>query len=394
MKIRMFPAACCLSIFFLSCNTVNTKVSKNDKRNDYTESVQLKQIGEKIFPLDSLTSQSAESISYCEPAGDSVAYMSFLNTMAHRIYFYNYKQSKLAFFTPYQKEGPMGVGKVSGHSVANLDSIFLWDGWTSRLSIIDKKGDKVGSFSLSYPGNQAASNLFLPVPRLSCANPLFIYNGLLLLTGNDYGEFDQENSINRPVLTIYNIADRVVNYAVPYPEVYQQANWGAQNYRDIFSTFNEAKGTILISFPADHYLYEYNVKTKAISKYYAGSSHFGDIPSLDKKKSFMDKDFFYRYFGINPSYSSIVYDKYRNVYYRFADLPISDYDPDVREKSIKQFSIIILNNKLEKIGETVLPLLSHSRLSFFISPEGLLLKKYTKDEDHLTFSLFVPQPVS
>ncbi|MDR2773493.1 MAG: DUF4221 domain-containing protein [Tannerella sp.] len=92
----------------------------------------------------------------------------------------------------------------------------------------------------------------------------------------------------------------------------------------------------------------------------------------------------------NYSYSAIIYDKYRNVYYRMVEHPWKDYHQGMDWMPwLKQISIVILDGDLNFIGETVLDMeyrLSSSQ--FMVTADGLLLHKRTDDEDELIFDLF------
>ena len=58
-----------------------------------------------------------------------------------------------------------------------------------------------------------------------------------------------------------------------------------------------------------------------------------------------------------PKYWHIMYDKYRNVYYRFAEMPYKlapNESPHETPKG-KEFSVIVLNADFEIIGETKFP---------------------------------------
>lgn len=58
-----------------------------------------------------------------------------------------------------------------------------------------------------------------------------------------------------------------------------------------------------------------------------------------------------------PKYWHIMYDKYRNVYYRFAEMPykLASNESPYDEPKGKEFSVIVLNADFEIIGETKFP---------------------------------------
>ena len=58
-----------------------------------------------------------------------------------------------------------------------------------------------------------------------------------------------------------------------------------------------------------------------------------------------------------PKYWHIMYNKYRNVYYRFAEMPykLAPNESPYDEPKGKEFSVIVLNEDFEIIGETRFP---------------------------------------
>jgi Tat protein secretion system quality control protein TatD with DNase activity len=92
----------------------------------------------------------------------------------------------------------------------------------------------------------------------------------------------------------------------------------------------------------------------------------------------------------NYSYSAVIYDKYRNVYYRMVERPWKEYHQDMDWMPwLKQLSIVILDEDLNFIGETLLDMEYRITASqFMVTAEGLLLHNRTDDEDELIFDLF------
>ena len=129
----------------------------------------------------------------------------------------------------------------------------------------------------------------------------------------------------------------------------------------------------------------YNAKSKYLKSMKPNvDNHTNDLNALIK---YMEK----------PKYFHLLYDKYRDVYYRFAIMPCelakneSPYDyfaPKARE-----FSVIILNNEFEIIGETKFPGNKYFFLMSFVGKDGLYISENNLanpdfDEDKLVFSCF------
>lgn len=96
----------------------------------------------------------------------------------------------------------------------------------------------------------------------------------------------------------------------------------------------------------------------------------------------------------SPSYGNIMYDKYRQVYYRFV-YPEVEFDQSEDFLSIfregrKQFSILILDKELSIIGETLFPVYTYNSNLAFVNEKGLYLsvshyKRTDFDENILCF---------
>lgn len=90
----------------------------------------------------------------------------------------------------------------------------------------------------------------------------------------------------------------------------------------------------------------------------------------------------------HASYGKIVYDKYRDVYYRFAypSCDASDYSGDYVEllrSGRKSFSILILDNQLNVVGETSFPAYTYNPNLSFILEDGLYVSlNHIKNPDY------------
>jgi hypothetical protein len=96
----------------------------------------------------------------------------------------------------------------------------------------------------------------------------------------------------------------------------------------------------------------------------------------------------------SPSYGNIIYDKYRNVYYRIAyiktTLDDKDNPFDIYFSGRKVFSIMVLNEDLEIIGETLFPEYTYNSNLYFVLEDGLYLstshiRNPNYNDDVLTF---------
>ena len=140
----------------------------------------------------------------------------------------------------------------------------------------------------------------------------------------------------------------------------------------------------IYSFALDENLYKTNIQTGIIEKILAKSRYISNVnpiklPSeltqLMKKTCEM------------PSYGNIMYDKYRKVYYRFVYLK-SELKPNEDSRKIlhngkKEFSIMMLDENLNVLGETRFPAFTYVPHICFINKDGLYLStSHFKREDY------------
>lgn len=96
-------------------------------------------------------------------------------------------------------------------------------------------------------------------------------------------------------------------------------------------------------------------------------------------------------------YGDLIYDSYRDVYYRFA-YPKTELKDNIQwwGKSVygrKKFSVIILDKDFHVVGETLFPEAIYNSYVFFVHKDGLYISRdyqmlYGNAEDYMTFELF------
>lgn len=176
---------------------------------------------------------------------------------------------------------------------------------------------------------------------------------------------------------------------VLYPTTYRDQIWGMSHA--IPCRVMNAKGQFIYSFGIDPLLYVTDFNTT--QSYNAKSDYIDEIKPFDKKGGL---DANKNYFIETPYYGEILYDSYRNVYYRFArrEIPITDSQGNINIWENKPCSIIILDEQFQKIGETLLePNKSYYPRDSFIGKKGLYISNNhpqnpALDENKLKFTIF------
>ena len=90
-----------------------------------------------------------------------------------------------------------------------------------------------------------------------------------------------------------------------------------------------------------------------------------------------------------PKYDNIVYDRYRDVYYRFCRMKDTKTSPKGfldrgYYQCLSDFSILILNSDLEVIGETLFEAGVYAPKLFFVNKDGLWLSENNYQREDIT----------
>lgn len=91
------------------------------------------------------------------------------------------------------------------------------------------------------------------------------------------------------------------------------------------------------------------------------------------------------------SYFAILYDKANRVYYRIVRLPYEDYDINGNLDDFelrKPNAVIILDEKLNIIGEYQFPAGIYYPLASFVNSDGLHIRVESDDDDFMKFRVF------
>lgn len=379
--LKLFSIYICFSLF--SCNTNSVK---NEYYNKYKNKCKIELIGKKEISLDENTSSFTMFMQYI----DNIDKLSLYNKYNNSIYLFDYNTGKLYKKIQFEKEGNNGVGKLQGYDYINEDSIFVYNRHTKIVSLMNEASQLKWKRRLNIDSLQ--SYTFMPsFPYLQTNSPMIYINKKLILGGFGTAETTAETSTNSPVTTIYNFEGDSISFANNYPEQYQKYNWGGGFFRMPYFDVNKANETIILSFPQDHYLYVYSLLTKKQKKYYAGSASIREIEAYPEKKELrtnINQDRASEWFFSIPTYRSVLYDKYRNLYYRLVTFP-NDPKFDKFTYCKQPLLLIILDKDFNYLGESLLP--DNIDLFFtnsFVTKEGFNIQAITDNEDLLTFYQF------
>lgn len=357
MKTIQFLFTATVLIMFFSCNS------------NKTDNYQLKESNiNKSFNLDSNTKNSLYFLApYANKDGKE--YLTFQNGKKNEILFYDINTSQLLFKIEPEIDGNNGVGRFLGYYIQNLDSIYLTNYDFQEIAIIDKNAIVKDKINYEKADNGTPLSFFCFIthvyrPATVIGRKMYIYSG-----PNRWVE-------NAPVAAILDLDTKSIQ-ALPftYPQYegskVKRKQYGWEN--DYSRCFDGKRFIYSFDYEEDLYVtssinHDSIYRVKAKSKF---------IPQLNWPPEFgYDPD----RLCTNPRYGNILYDKYRNVYYRIAypKTEINWAKEKIRSMELleyggKSFSIIILDKDLNYIGETKFRDYTYNSKLILIMKDGIYI---------------------
>ena len=362
-KIKLISLLLMLLFCFISCVEKKAKTKKSymleasDKQLSFALDPNTKTFILALFPF---TDENGKE------------HLTFQNQDQNEILFYDMNSGKLEFKVKPAYEGPNGVGKVIGYYVHTMDSIFLTAAYVCNIALIDRnaKLKNVINYEKTTDGtkltrNCAISSTYSPIVMID--NEMYIMSGC-----NRWLEKD-------PVSAVINLKDKTIR-AFPY---YYLSFPGADNKAKRFGV----EEGLSRCFDGKHFVYSYHFDETI----YIASQEHDSIKPVKVKSKYIDKVRMLDDYGNltfidaceNPNYGNLLFDKYRNVYYRIA-YPETKIEKGVNGLELlqygrKRFSIIILDKDFNIIGETLFPDYTYNSTVMFIREDGL----YISDSHYL-----------
>ena len=381
MRLRLFSIICSLACF--SCQSGKQEALK----------YRLEETADTLsFEMSSNSSLFIKSMSVFQD-DEGKEYMTFMSNEVEEIYVYDLMTENLVKTISYDMEGANGVGpKAAGFLMKSWNEIFIPNLYLPEISLIDSGGYKKQTYKLDSLGNGYG---FIPT-RSTIGTPFVLYEDLLFGMQLPNMRLGEDAVTNSPVGLMLDLGKKEIDLApFHYPHSVmknsQKPSLGIETKMSY--CFNGEE--LVLSFAFDETLYKMPLKGGTTTSHIASSSYLGKISLPEKVPS--DLILAAKEMCELPIYGNIIYDKYRNVYYRVA-YPQKDYDMDENFVELWQsgrgeFSIMILDEGLNVIGETLLPENKYRSDLMLLLEDGLYIstshyKNTAFNEDRLEFQRF------
>lgn len=365
------------------------------KNAKITDECTLVSTGEKIeFKIpDDIKNTSPCLQYYVSKKGNP--YLCYLNMRNNKILFFNINSEKLSFSIKMPRVGPQGVGKIKSFVVHNMDTILLTTGQMNVLYLIDSSGTLRRKFRIKDIKN-GTNNTYIRHSFVSQRSLIVVNNKILAATHilTRPGPEDLENYKICLEIDMKNNTQQLL--PMTFPPLSSRDNEPVPTYYSTLMTNDK----FIYSFQSSHNLYLTDDHQKvtvipAKSRYIKKDFKLIDLTSGSYFKTIKSS-------LENPGYTNFFYDKYRDVYYRFA-YPGSKLDDSYKTEDMTVlsdinefrpvFSIMILNSELEVVGEKLMPENTYHILMSFVGKEGLYISTNHIGNpgfsaDYLRFELF------
>ncbi|MDR2916490.1 MAG: DUF4221 domain-containing protein [Tannerella sp.] len=382
IKFHPLLIACCIC---LSCSNSKSKQSGSNK-------YELKEVVGKdlSFRINDDTKFIFSSLfPYTDKSGKE--YLTFLSHMKNLILFYDLQTGKYIFDVKLETEGPDGVGIAQGYHIEDLDNIYIAS-TLPGLTKVDTSGNKKQFIEYGQTNNG-----HYVVPNFTSSSyiyaPAIIHAGKIYITQLPYS--GSKTSAIPVSVAIDTISQTFEELPFRFPPIIDDKELAGTVISIQFSReFNDKQ--LIYSFFMDNNIYVTDIETNEAKKIPAQSKYINDFQFL---KFTDDREKVYKALLESSYYYNILYDKYRNIYYRFAIIGSEvtkkpEYSFfDIYANGFIQFSVIILDKDFNIIGETLFPKYTYNPSIAFVHKDGLYISDShilnpTFDENKLSFKCF------
>lgn len=230
------------------------------------------------------------------------------------------------------------------------------------------------------------------------SSPAIIKDSLLFFDQADVGyPRKPEDWKNISMFAYANLnSGKMAKAELKYPSIFEEEEiWAVKSYSPEFSYAYTGKDVAISFYQYDSIFVSSDFKQ--LRAYNAKSRYFPHVrPEL--YNTYKGVLVWLQEAYLKHRYHHLLYDKYRDVFYRFALQPYQFPKGKLPtgEASGQEFSIVILNNKYEIIGETRFPGNTYLYRMCFVGKKGLYLSLNNQenpcfDEDKLMFRCFTLQ---
>ena len=386
MHLKILIIICLIT----SCNSSTSIDVKNEKRGTLKAVKKLETSTDKKFPLDSLSAPRPPYIQLYNDA-NGTEHLAMLSGYSKNIFIYNYDSTN----TPANKIAVSTIQLPLAFHIRNMDSIYVYDDKMMEMVLLDNKSQAVSKVSLINNANMKDLSWTYKYPQYvpHTVNAIVENEGKLIFPGQFIWTLPDTIAQQFRFTSLIDINDNTVKYMHKYPyAVYGHGYlWDEPIFTGVYSDMMPGKKKMVCSFPVSHDLVIYDMDTDKEKTVYGGSNTAAAITSLDAKKYKKNNEYIYQKACNSDLYGGILYDKYRNVWYRFLRKALPEKGVRLRWEN-KNVAVVVMDQNFNYLGETEIGDMNEFYPdNSFVTKEGLNIEYIEPgdvDEKFLTFKIF------
>lgn len=277
---------------------------------------------------------------------------------------------KLCINTEGDNAVPAGFG---GYYMLDMQHIFIPSLYVNTIYVVDTLGTVKQQITYNKTEDDRCLKPFIPSDK----SQMFFMDGRLYIPQTINLRLGEKAVEESPIKVVIDTANNTVE-ALPmrFPPLITHKDFGKVSAFGADYACCYDGNRFVYSFHADEDLYLTSPEHKSVEKKKAKSRYIDDVTVFRSNEGDFQK--MMKAQCEHALYGQILCDTYRKVYYRFAYPPCEadDYTGDYVEllrSGRKSFSVMILDEDLNVIGETLFPSYTYNPNLSFVREDGLYI---------------------
>jgi hypothetical protein len=286
----------------------------------------------------------------------------------NNIILYNLSDSSYRVIGVYNKNK---WGILTDFYYINKDSILLFN--SKFLTLVNDKGKIIFNEKLNYNVNQKEFNALYP-PHFKMhfnrsKKQIYFFNYSI-----EYNRDDERYFNRNAFITTYDMNEHALcqDILCNFPKQYQVKDCFYGLYFHPYLTMGK-EYEIIYSFPISNFIFVINKSSN--NTYVVPSNYVFDNPNPIEKRYYNDRTRILNFNITEPLYTTLHYDKYRDIYYRFVEhrMSVKNSKGKYNEIGEKNISLMILDSNFNIIDEIFLGNKKYVPHISFIANDGIAI---------------------
>ncbi len=333
----------------------------------------------QLLKLDHRTSQESKCVRHFEDEFNN-EFLFLLNSQTNSVHKFDLNSGEQVAVYEFEVQGPEGVGRLEGFDLIGNNRLVLISEVDYRVSIatVEQANEVKVVQSIRLLGGGKDIRF---TPLVNSNSRIIEKNGKVFFTAVPFIDPVQNSAYKAgKSLISLNLADSTIEELNTYTEKYL-GRWPSY-YSYPSTAYNIQAEKLITSLPGEEQLIAFNPDQISSKSYYrAKPAYFekGDLkPLTDEVRTDQGAS---KFVTQNSSYGRILFDSYRNVYYRFTEYP---YGESIERRGLSYRGringVIILDQNFNIIKE-VEKLTPNPVNMAFVGKKGLYIKQSMKGEE-------------